>query len=151
MTETLGKESTCSIARSVDVLGDSWTLLIVREAMINGARRFQEFRTSLGVAPNILSKRLAALVDEGILERRRYQEAGSRPRDEYILTRAGRSLSPVIGALSAWGRTFRPRPDGTSPDFSLVDSGTPARLAFVTADGEEVAPDRLVATRVADH
>jgi DNA-binding HxlR family transcriptional regulator len=150
VTKTLGKDSTCSIARSIEVLGDSWTLLIVRDAMITGARRFQDFRDSLGVAPNILSKRLALLVEEGVFERRTYREPGSRPRDEYVLTEAGRSLSLVIGALSTWGRTRRPRQDGTSPEFTLDGSETTARLAFLTADGQEVAPERLIARRMPD-
>lgn len=150
MAKTLGKDSTCSIARSLEVLGDTWILLIVREAMITGATRFQEFREALGVAPNILAKRLAVLVDEGLLERRTYQEPGARAREEYVLTEAGRSLSVVIAALATWGRTHRPRPDGTSPRFTLADSGTPARLAFVTADGEYVAPERLAARRTED-
>lgn len=151
MTKTLGKDSTCSIARSLEVLGDSWTLLIVREAMIAGATRFQEFCESLGVAPNILSKRLALLVEEGVFERRTYREPGSRPRDEYVLTEAGRSLSLLIGALSVWGRRYRPRQDGTSPEFTLEGAETTARLAFLTAEGEEVAPEQLIARRTPDH
>lgn len=150
MAKTLGKDSTCSIARSLEVLGDSWILLIVREAMVAGSTRFQEFRDALGVAPNILAKRLAVLVDEGLLERRTYQEPGARARAEYVLTEAGRSLSVVIAALATWGRTYRPRPDGTSPRFALEDSGTIARLAFVTDDGEAVPPARLAARRTAD-
>lgn len=150
MAKTLGKDSTCSIARSLEVLGDSWTLLIVREAMIADSTRFQEFRDALGIAPNILAKRLALLVDEGLLEPRTYREPGVRAREEYVLTEAGRSLSVVIGALAAWGRTYRPRPDGTSPRFALADSGAVAQLAFVTADGERVPPARLTARRTDD-
>jgi len=63
MPKNLGKDSTCSIARALDVVGDAWTLLIVRDAMIKGSTRFQEFRDGLGIAPNILAKRLSALVD----------------------------------------------------------------------------------------
>ncbi len=79
MAKTLGKDSTCSIARSLEVLGDAWTLLIVREAMLAGSTRFQEFRDALGIAPNILTKRLTFLVDEGLMERRGYREPGSGP------------------------------------------------------------------------
>ena len=150
MVETFGKDPTCSVARSIQVLGDSWTLLIVRDAMIAGVSRFQDFRKSLGIAPNILSKRLASLVDEGVFERRTYQEPGARPRDEYVLTDAGRSLALVIGALGAWGRAYRPRPDGTSPEFTLGQSGDPAHLAFVTTDGREIAPDELLVRRTRD-
>lgn len=148
MAKTLGKESTCSIARSLDILGDSWTLLIIREAMVAHSTRFREFREALGVAPNVLTKRLAALVDEGLLERQTYQEPGARARDEYVLTEAGRSLSVVIAALATWGSTYRPRPDGTSPRFATED--TIAQLAFVTTDGEQVPPSELTARRMAD-
>ncbi|GHJ37830.1 helix-turn-helix domain-containing protein [Streptomyces sp. TS71-3] len=150
MKKVLGKDSTCSIARSLEVFGDSWSLLIVREAMVAGSTRFQEFREALGIAPNILAKRMAALVDEGLMERRAYQEPGVRARDEYVLTEAGRSMAPVIAALAAWGRTYRPRPDGTSPRFTSDDSGTVARLAFVTEDGDRVPPARLTARRFED-
>lgn len=151
MATALGKDSTCSIARSLEVLGDSWTLLIIREAIVAGATRFQDFRDGLGIAGNILAKRLTLLVEEGLLERRTYQEPGARTREEYVLTEAGRSLSVVIAALAAWGRARRPRPDGTSPDFFVRDSGTPARLAFVTEDGAQVSPEQLVARRAKDH
>ncbi|MFF5340459.1 winged helix-turn-helix transcriptional regulator [Streptomyces althioticus] len=150
MAKTLGKDSTCSIARSLQVLGDAWTLLIVREAMLAGSTRFQEFRDALGIAPNILTKRLAFLVDEGLMERRSYREPGERAREEYVLTEAGQGLSTVIAALATWGRSHRPHPEGTSPEFALPDSGTAARLAFVTADGERVRPERLTAHRRPD-
>jgi DNA-binding HxlR family transcriptional regulator len=150
MARTLGKDSTCSIARSLEVLRDSWTLLIVREAMVAGATRFHEFRDSLGIAPNILSRRLSSLVDEGILARRTYQEPQDRPRDEYVLTEAGRSLSLVIAALGTWGRTYRPQPEGTSPQFTIDDSTGPVQLAFVAPDGEWVPPERLIARRAPD-
>jgi DNA-binding HxlR family transcriptional regulator len=151
MPKALGKDSTCSIARALEVLGDTWTLLIIREAVVSRSTRFQEFRDELGVAPNILAKRLAFLVEEGLMVRRTYQEPGSRARDEYVLTEAGESLSLVIGALADWGRAHRPRPDGTSPRFLVEESGIPAQLAFVTPAGDHVPPDQLVARRAADH
>jgi DNA-binding HxlR family transcriptional regulator len=150
MAKTLGKDSTCSIARSLEVLRDSWTVLIVREAMVAGATRFQEFRDALGIAPNILSARLSSLVQEGILERRTYQEPHERPRDEYVLTEAGRALSVVIAALATWGRTHRPKPEGTSPRFTVDDSTGPVDLAFVAADGRQVRPETLIARRAPD-
>lgn len=146
----LDKDPTCSIARSLEVLGDSWTLLIIRDALVANSTRFQEFQQALGIAPNILAKRLALLVDEGLMQRRTYKEAGLRARDEYLLTEAGRSLSLVIAALASWGRTYRPRPDGTSPLFAVEDSDTPARLTFLTANGDQVPPSRLTARRTDD-
>ena len=150
MPKALGKDSTCSIARSLEVLGDRWTLLILREALIAGSTRFQEFREALGIAPNLLTQRLAFLIDEGLLARRTYREEGTRARDEYVLTEAGRSLNLVIAALSDWGRTRRPRPNGTSPSFVVEDSGASARLAFVTERGDRVDADQLVAHRTPD-
>jgi DNA-binding HxlR family transcriptional regulator len=149
MAKALGKDSTCSIARSLEVLGDSWTLLIIRDAMLANSTRFQEFREALGIAPNILAKRLALLVDEGLMERRVYQEPGLRAREEYVLTEAGRGLSVVIAALATWGRTYRPQLHGTSPRFASA-SGTSAELAFVTANGEQVPPSQLTARRTDD-
>ncbi|MEV5499277.1 helix-turn-helix domain-containing protein [Nonomuraea fuscirosea] len=150
MAKTLGKESTCSIARSLEAVGDTWTLLIIREAMLTGATRFQEFREALGVAPNILSKRLEKIVEDGLMERRTYREPGSRPRDEYVLTESGRALTLVIGALADWGRVYRPRQDGTSPCFAGEKTGGIARLGFVTADGDFAQPAELVAQRTPD-
>jgi DNA-binding HxlR family transcriptional regulator len=150
MPKSLGKDSTCSIARSLEVLGDRWTLLILREALIAGSTRFQEFREALGVTPSLLTQRLAFLVDEGLLARRTYQEKGERARDEYVLTEAGRRLNLVIAALSDWGRTCRPRPDGTSPTFATEDSGAAVRLTFVADNGAEVDPEHLVAHRTPD-
>jgi DNA-binding HxlR family transcriptional regulator len=90
----------CSIARALEVLGDRWTILIVRDAFL-GLRRFDDFQRDLGVARNVLTDRLCRLVEEGILERRRYQE---RPeRFEYRLTDKGRDLWPLTMALARWG------------------------------------------------
>jgi DNA-binding HxlR family transcriptional regulator len=150
VAKTLGKDSTCSIARSLEVLRDSWTLLIVREAMVAGATRFQEFRDALGIAPNILSQRLSSLVEEGILERRTYQAPQERARDEYVLTEAGRGLSLVVAALATWGRAYRPRRDGTSPEFMIDEATGPVHLAFVGADGKQVAAETLNARRAPD-
>jgi len=86
-------DSPCPIARSVACLGDSWSILILRDASF-GLTRFDQFRTSLGIAPSILTRRLAALTEEGLLEKRRYSERP--PRDEYLLTEAGRDFIPVL-------------------------------------------------------
>src|SRR5690606_19721320 len=150
MPKNLGKDSTCSIARALDVVGDAWTLLIVRDAMIKGSTRFQEFRDGLGIAPNILAKRLSALVDAGVMARRGYREEGARVREEYVLTESGHGLSLVVGALAAWGRTHRPHPDGISPRFVAERTGVEAELAFVTPDGELVSPSELSAGSTPD-
>lgn len=108
-------EMNCSIARTLDVVGEWWTLLIVRDAL-RGATRFDEFRDSLGVARGVLSARLRKLVEQGILERRQYSE--HPPRHEYALTDKGRALAPVITALTTWGDTWAPTPQG--PPVLLV-------------------------------
>jgi DNA-binding HxlR family transcriptional regulator len=93
----------CSIARALEIVGERWTLLIVRDAFL-GLRRFDEFQASLGVARNVLTDRLNRLVEEGILERVRYSE---RPeRYEYRLTRKGRDLQIALEGLRQWGDKY---------------------------------------------
>lgn len=99
----------CSIAKALEVVGERWTLLIVRDVM-NGNRRFGELQHSLGVARNVLSSRLQRLIDEDILERRRYQT--SPERHEYFLTEKGLDLWPALVALLHWGDRHSPGPDG---------------------------------------
>lgn len=99
----------CSIARTLDAVGEWWTLLIVRDAL-QGATRFDEFRDSLGVARGVLSSRLRKLVNQGIFSRRQYCE--HPPRYEYTLTEKGRALAPVITALMTWGDTWASGPSG---------------------------------------
>lgn len=93
----------CSVARPLAVLGERWTVLVLREVFM-GSRRFDEIQDELGVATNVLSQRLATLVDEGILERRRYSEHAER--FEYGPTQKGRELLPVIMALLRWGDRY---------------------------------------------
>jgi DNA-binding HxlR family transcriptional regulator len=99
----------CSIAKALEVVGERWTLLIVRDVM-NGNRRFGELQKSLGVARNVLSARLQRLVEEDILERRPYQS--SPERYEYFLTEKGLDLWPALVALLAWGDRHSPEPNG---------------------------------------
>ncbi len=99
----------CSIAKSLEVIGERWSLLIVRDVM-NGNRRFGEIQASLGIARNVLSARLQGLVDEDILERRAYQE--SPPRHEYFLTEKGLDLWPALIALMHWGDRYSAGPEG---------------------------------------
>ena len=100
----------CTIARSVNVLGDHWNLLIVRQACL-GSRRFDEFQAALGIGRNILSQRLALLVDEGLLVRVEYQD--NPPRAEYRLTDKGRDVYPILAAMAAWGDKWLTGPEGT--------------------------------------
>ncbi|WP_406436302.1 winged helix-turn-helix transcriptional regulator [Streptomyces sp. NBC_00631] len=100
----LGKDyatQECSIARALEVVGERWTLLVVRDALY-GVRRYNDFLVHLGIPRAVLSARLKALIEEGILEKRRYQE--SPPRDEYVVTERGIALWPTLRALALWGR-----------------------------------------------
>lgn len=90
----------CSIARTLGILGDRWTLLIVREAF-SGVRRFDDFRKHLDIARNVLTERLQRLVDAGVLVQQQYQD--NPPRSEYRLTQAGRDLQPTLISLMQWG------------------------------------------------
>jgi DNA-binding HxlR family transcriptional regulator len=108
----------CPVARSLERVGEWWSMLILRDAL-HGFTRFDQFQKSLGIAPNMLTRRLNALVEAGLLERRRYSE--HPPRDEYVLTACGRDFRPVIVALLAWGnRHFAP--EGAS--VRLLDAAT---------------------------
>src|SRR3954453_11448541 len=105
------QQQNCSIARTVAVLGERWTLVILREAF-NRRRRFEDIQRDLGIARNILADRLHTLVDEGVLERRAYQQ---RPeRFEYHLTAKGNDLWPVLHSIMAWGDKHA-RPPGGAP------------------------------------
>jgi DNA-binding HxlR family transcriptional regulator len=100
MKRTSFADMHCSIARTLEVIGEWWTLLILRDAFF-GVRRFDDFQRDLGIARNILTDRLNTLVDHGILERCRYQEHPAR--DEYHLTEKGLDLHPVLLSLLGWG------------------------------------------------
>ena len=99
----------CSVAKALEVIGERWSLLIVR-AVMHGNRRFGEIQESLGIARNVLSARLQRLLDESILERRAYQE--SPARYEYFLTEKGLDLWPALIALLHWGDRYSPGPEG---------------------------------------
>ncbi|HEY7578158.1 MAG TPA: helix-turn-helix domain-containing protein [Acetobacteraceae bacterium] len=95
----------CPIARTLDVIGDSWTILILRDLAVSGARRFQDFERSLkGISPTTLSARLKRLEQAGIVERRFYEQ--HPPRAEYLLTERGKDLRPVLKALLTWGQRY---------------------------------------------
>src|SRR6201985_1920487 len=108
----------CSLAHSLEVIGERWSLLIIRDVM-NGNRRFSGIQGSLGIAKNVLSARLQRLIDEEILERRAYQE--SPPRHEYFLTQKGLDLWPALIALMHWGARYSAGPAG--PPMIVVHRG----------------------------
>jgi DNA-binding HxlR family transcriptional regulator len=99
----------CSIARSLEVVGERWTLLILRDAVL-GLERFEEFQESLGIASNVLTNRLKLLCDEDVLERVRDEQRPGRPK--YVLTTKGRELAPALIMLMKWGDRHYPTPHG---------------------------------------
>ncbi len=112
----------CPIARGLEHVGEWWSILILRDAF-RGHTRFEQFRDSLGVAPNILTRRLKALAEAGLLERHRYCERP--PRDEYVLTERGRDFRPVLLSLFAWGdRHFAP--EGLRAELIDTETGLKA-------------------------
>jgi DNA-binding HxlR family transcriptional regulator len=133
----------CPVARSLERVGEWWSMLIIRDAL-HGLTRFDQFEQSLGIAPNMLTRRLAALVKAGILEKRRYSERP--PRHEYVLTDRGRDFQPVIIALQAWGNKHL-APEGAS--VQLVHARTGAVADPVMVDRKSgrplTQPDYVVA------
>jgi DNA-binding HxlR family transcriptional regulator len=133
-------DSPCSIERTLGVLGERWTFLILREAFL-GATRFVEFRDRLGVAPDVLTERLGTLVDYGVLEREAYREPGARSRFAYRLTPSGRELQVVLAALQQWGDQHLPPPAGPSMLRRVAGTACPVHVGYIDPDGREVSPD----------
>ncbi|NYI04853.1 winged helix-turn-helix transcriptional regulator [Allostreptomyces psammosilenae] len=134
----------CSVARALAVVGERWSLLIVREAL-DGARRFGEFRTRLGIASNLLTNRLNTLVAAGVLRRIPYQDPGDRQRFEYQLTEQGLDLRPTLVALLEWGDKYLADPQGPSVIVRHKSVGAdtceqPVRLVLECAAGHTRLP-----------
>lgn len=132
----------CPVARTLAVLGDAWSLLILRDAHA-GITRFDQFRKNLGIAPTILTRRLAALTEEGLLEKRLYSE--HPPREEYLLTAAGRDFLPALFLIGAWGRRYRG--EGKLVRFFDAEAGTelqPVAVDEVTGAKIGTRPIRIV-------
>ena len=119
-------EQVCSIARSLEVVGERWTLLILRDAVL-GIERFEEFQDSLGIATNVLTNRLKMLCDEGVLDRVPDEARPGRPK--YVLTSKGAELAPVLVVLLKWGDRHYPTPKG------------PPRLTLHVGCGGNIGPD----------
>lgn len=150
----------CSVANSIDIVGDRWNVLILRDAFM-GVRRFDDFAKDLGIARNILSGRLERLVNEGVLTTVQYQD--NPPRDEYRLTEKGKDLLDVLLSLWRWGDRWSP-PDMAETDIELralihLDCGNPTHIVPACAHcGSELTRSNLriepeldvVAERLAD-
>jgi len=139
----------CPVARTLDLIGDWWSLLIIRDAL-EGIRRFSDFEKSLEIAKNMLSVRLKGLVERDIL--RLEPASDGSAYKEYVLTEKGRALQTVIVALSQWGREFLYAPG--EPGSVMVDAQKRQplrRLQLLAADGRELAPEDVATKRAVEH
>jgi DNA-binding HxlR family transcriptional regulator len=133
----------CSIAATLEIVGERWTLLLLRDAFL-GVRRFEEFQKRNGIARNVLAARLERLVDEGVLRRRRYSERP--PRDEYVLTEKGLDLWPAIVSLLHWGDKHL-NPDAPPMILTHRDcGGSVSDRRVCESCGAELGPRDVAAT-----
>ncbi|MFE2733521.1 winged helix-turn-helix transcriptional regulator [Streptomyces sp. NPDC059349] len=124
----------CPVQLTLDVVGEKWTLLILRDAC-NGVRRFDDFRRHIGLSEALLSDRLRKLTTAGILRAEPYQEPGSRSRNEYRVTRKGWDLWPVLVALKQWGEAHTGEGQGPVIDLRHAECGAPVRVAVECEQG----------------
>jgi len=135
------EESSCPVARSLDIVGDWWSLLIVRDAL-RGITRFGEFQKSLGIAKNMLATRLKLLVDEGILVLQPASDGSAW--QEYVLTAKGRALQTVLVALSQWGNAHLFGEGNVGTVLVDTENRQPLRtLALIASDGRELQPEEI--------
>jgi DNA-binding HxlR family transcriptional regulator len=139
------RDEDCSIAKTLQILGDRWTLLVLREAF-RGVTRFEQLQRRLGVARDVLTTRLNRLVDEGLMERVPYREPGQRRRFEYRLTERGLDAYPILAAIMAWGDRHRAE---HGPPVELVHRGCGALVAaeLRCAEGHSVEPSEVETRR----
>ncbi|AZE61212.1 MULTISPECIES: winged helix-turn-helix transcriptional regulator [Pseudomonas] len=130
----------CPIARSLERVGEWWSILIMRDAL-HGLRRFDEFSRSLGIAPNMLTRRLNGLVEAGMLERRPYSERP--PRYEYVPTAKGEDFRMVLMSLVAWGNRHYAE-EGASVEVVERETGRPVQPMMATAEGAVVPLDQCL-------
>ncbi len=128
---------TCSIARTLALVGDRWTLLVLRD-VANGVRRFDELAGHLGIARNVLSRRLAALSEAGLVERTAYRVAGERERHEYRLSGSGRELIPILLAFMNWGDRNLAGPEGPPAVVRHAGCGARIRVSVTCEAGHEL-------------
>ncbi|MFD2090969.1 winged helix-turn-helix transcriptional regulator [Blastococcus deserti] len=142
MSDASWDRSRCSVAGTLAVVGEKWSLLVLREAFL-GVRRFADFQRNLGAPKAVLTDRLATLVDQGILRRVPYQAEGERQRQEYRLTEKGIDLYPTLVALMQWGDKYLA--DDVPPlELEHRDCGSPVHLGLVCEGGHELTGAREV-------
>ncbi|WP_205474413.1 helix-turn-helix domain-containing protein [Nocardioides sp. SYSU D00038] len=136
----------CQVARAMSVLGERSTLVVLRE-VFNGVRRFDDMQRHSGVARQVLSNRLAMLVEHGILTRTPYRPEGGRVRHEYRLTPKGFDLYPVLAAVADWGARYCADPEGPPVELVHRDCGQVVRAALVCDGGHHLDDNRQVVPR----
>ncbi|HVQ89683.1 MAG TPA: helix-turn-helix domain-containing protein [Mycobacteriales bacterium] len=136
----------CSIARALELVGEKWTLLVLRDAF-NGVRRFDDLHRRIGAPRQVLSARLGRLVEVGLLRRVPYRDPGQRTRYEYRLTESGLDLYPILVSLLTWGDRHRPNQDGPAVELTHRGCGEPIELALRCAAGHDVGSAREVHPR----
>ena len=136
----------CSIGRTLDVLRDRWSFLLLRE-VFNGVRRFDDMRVRTDIPRAVLSDRLSTLVEQGMLRKVPYRAAGQRTREEYRLTRKGLDLYPVLAAMLEWGDRYLADPAGPALDLVHRDCGSPIHLEVHCGAGHAVADPREIVAR----
>lgn len=130
----------CSVARTLEVVGERWSLLVLREVFL-GVRRFEAIGAATGASRAVLADRLRALVEAGVLVRHEYRDAGARTRHEYRLTEAGRALQPALIALMQWGDRYRPVAAGPPLRVEHAECGGAVRARLVCDEGHVLGDD----------
>ncbi len=136
----------CTLGRAMELLGERWTVVVLREVFL-GIRRFDDIRRHAGIPRQVLTNRLATLVDAGLLHKAPYRTEGARTRHEYRLTPKGLELQPVLLAISAWGDRHLADRDGPPLEFVHRDCGEPVRVELRCDGGHHVADPRDVGSR----
>jgi DNA-binding HxlR family transcriptional regulator len=136
----------CTLGRAMAILGERWTVVVLRELFL-GIRRFDDIRRHARIPRQVLTKRLATLVEHGLVRKVPYRLAGERTRHEYRLTRQGLDLQPIMVALSAWGDRYLADADGPPIEFVHRDCGEPLHLEVHCGGGHVVREPREVGSR----
>lgn len=136
----------CTVGRTMAILGERWTFVVLRE-VFNGVRRFEDIRRHSGIPRQVLSNRLALLVEQDVLRREPYRDPGERARHEYRLTEKGFDLYPVLVAIADWGDRYLVDPEGPPVEFTHRDCGAPVHSRLECAEGHQVERPREVVTQ----
>ena len=137
----------CTIQRSLEIMGDRWSLIVLRE-VFQGIRRFDDMTVRTAIPRQMLTARLRRLVDDGILRKAPYRVPGQRERHEYRLTDKGLDLYPVLIALQQWGNRYLADPAGPPIEFAHRDCGEPVELVVRCAAGHDLADSREIVGRI---